>query len=234
MTRPSFRTAVLAVWGAALLLGATAQAAEASNEPPDAAGGDTARPSPGEFYLSAGPGGVVFDAGASVKAAGANLPGATVKVDSNATLIVSAGYRRGPFQISFTGGYPPVTSIRGAGALAPLGVLGQARYGPAVLEGQYRLPAIGGFQPYIGGGPVFLIIFSDEDRAVRSLRIKNSTGVAIGTGFDYRLSRRWSAYFSTKKIFLSTSAYGSLGGAPISARIRLDPTLITSGLSYHF
>ncbi|WP_211707767.1 OmpW/AlkL family protein [Paraburkholderia aspalathi] len=225
---------VLTVVGLQLLAGTTARAAGAENGQPDSTATSAEQLPTSGFFLNAGPGGVLFDAGASVKAAGVSIPGATVNVDSNATLIVSGGYHYGPYQISVTGGFPPLTSIRGAGALAPLGLLGQARYGPLIVEGQYRFPQIGRFQPYIGGGPVFLIIFRNTDGAVHSLKVNGSTGGVVGGGFDYILSKQWSINFAVKKIFLSTSASGYLGQTPISARIRLDPVLVTLGVSRHF
>ncbi|HWO87293.1 MAG TPA: hypothetical protein VNN75_12505 [Stellaceae bacterium] len=50
-------------------------------------------PSPSHFYANLGPGVLLFDAGATVKEHGVALPGATIKLDPNTTLISEVGYR---------------------------------------------------------------------------------------------------------------------------------------------
>lgn len=188
----------------------------------------------GPFTVHFGPGGLLFDAGATVKAAGAAVPGATVSIDPNTTLIVELGYRHGNFGVSLTGGVPPRATVSGAGTLAPYGALGRIRYGPVVLSAHYHFTQFGRFQPYVGAGPVFLLIFRAEDGAARQLAVRNSVGAAVQLGTDYRLARHWSLFVDAKKAHLRTDATATLGGAPISADIRLDPLVVAGGLSYRF
>ena len=188
----------------------------------------------GPFSLHLGPGGLLFDAGAVVKAADVTVPGGSVSIDPNATLIVEIGYRRGNVGVSLTGGVPPRATVDGAGSLAPYGALGRIRYGPIVLTAHYHFTQFGRFQPYIGAGPVFLLIFRAEDGAARQLAVRNSFGAAVQAGVDYRLKAHWSLFFDAKKAHLSTTATAELGGAPLAADIRLDPLVVAGGLTYHF
>jgi outer membrane protein len=105
------------------------------------------------FFLDVGPGALVFDASATIRAGGAVLPGATVKIDPNGTLITEFGYRWNNASVSLTGGIPPVATVNGAGSIAGLGELGRIRYGPVVLAAQYHFTQLGRFQPYVGAGP---------------------------------------------------------------------------------
>jgi len=73
-----------------------------------------------------------------------------------------------------------------------------------------------------------------SDRAVRRLDVHNSTGTAVQLGTEFHLSRPWSLFIDAKKASLKTNATAVLGGAPISADIRLNPAVISGGLSYRF
>lgn len=213
--------------------GAPANAEPVSSvETPDV--GSPTLASPDHFYLHFGSGALVFDAGATVKSSGAVISGATVHIDPNVTLITELGYRWSSVGVSLTGGYPPVATVNGAGSLTSLGSLGRIRYGPTVLSFQYYLPHVGRLEPYIGAGPVFLLIFQNEDNAVRHLNVRDSTGAAVQLGAEYKLSPALSLVVDVKKALLKTTATAMLDGAPISADIRLDPTVIAGGFSYRF
>lgn len=188
---------------------------------------------PGPFYIRLGPGGLLFDASAVIKAGGAVVPDASVTIDPNITMVTEIGYRWRNFGVSFTGGLPPSATVNGAGSLSPFGALGRIRYGPTVLTLHYHAH-FGRFEPYVGGGPVRLLIFRDHDGAVRQLHVAQSWGAAGQIGVDYRLTRRWSLYLDAKKALLQTRATALLGGAPITAKIRLDPLVLSSGLALHF
>jgi outer membrane protein len=201
---------------------------------PTVAGAQTRDRDAGPFFVHFGPGGLLFDAGAVVKAAGVTVPGGSVSIDPNTTLIVEFGYCRGNVGVSLTGGIPPRATVDAAGSLAPYGALGRIRYGPMVLTTHYHFTQLGRFQPYLGAGPVFLLIFRAEDGAAHQLAVKNSIGAAVQAGAEYRLRPRWSLFFDAKKAHLRTAATADLGGAPLAARIRLDPLVLAGGLSFHF
>jgi outer membrane protein len=218
--------------GLCLLAASASQAADPVAAYPSA-GEVQASPADG-FYVHFGPGALLFNAGATVKAAGAMIPGGTVRIDPNQTLITEFGYRWRSLGVSLTGGYPPVATVDGAGSLASLGTLGRIRYGPTVLTVHYHFMQFGRFQPYVGAGPVFLLIFQDQDGAIHHLDVRDHVGAAVQLGAEYGLSGRWSLFFDAKKALLKTNATALLGQAPISADIRLDPLVVAGGLSYRF
>jgi outer membrane protein len=221
-----------ALVGLALLPGAEARAAEPA--PPRAPGPAGPPESQEGFFLHVGPGALVFDAGATIRASGVLVPGGTVRIDPNETLITEFGYRWHQVSVTLTGGYPPLATVDGAGSLAGLGELGHIRYGPIVLAAQYRFTDFDRFQPYVGAGPVFLLIFKNEDGAVRQLDVRDHIGFAFEAGAEVRLDARWSLYLDAKKALLKTSATGVLAGAPIQADITLNPLVVSGGLSYRF
>jgi outer membrane protein len=218
--------------GLALLPGTEARAVEPAA--PRASGPAGPPDSQEGFFLHIGPGALVFDAGATIRASGVVVPGGTVRIDPNDTLITELGYRWGQVSVTLTGGYPPLATVDGAGSLAGLGELGRIRYGPIVLAAQYRFIDSGRFRPYVGAGPVFLLIFKNEDGAIHQLDVRNHVGFAFEAGAEYRLDARWSLYLDAKKALLKTSATGLLAGAPIQADITLNPLVVSGGLSYRF
>ncbi len=185
-------------------------------------------------YIHVGPGALIFDADAKVRSSGALLPGATVSIDPNPTVITEFGYRWRHIGLSLTGGIPPLATVKGAGTLASLGSLGRIRYGPAVFTAHYHFTGLGRLQPYVGGGAVLLLIFGDRDGAVTRLKVGNHWGVALQAGAEYRIAPRLSLYLDVKKAALKTNATALLDGAPIEANIRLNPVVVSGGLSVRF
>ncbi|MGI4811357.1 MAG: OmpW family outer membrane protein [Janthinobacterium lividum] len=64
-----------------------------------------------------------------------------------------------------------------------------------------------------------------------AFRLRSS---AILSGAEFDLDQRWSLFLDVKKAYLRTSAQAKLGPAPLAAKIRLDPTAISGGISYRF
>ncbi|WP_197410918.1 OmpW family protein [Novosphingobium sp. FSW06-99] len=192
---------------------------------PDAASGVT---------LEFGPGNLSFSAGATVREAGTVVPGGTVAIAADTTLIVELGYRWRNLGISLTGGVPPLARVQAAGTLAPLGTLGQIRYGPVVASAHYHLSGLGRFRPYIGGGPALLLVFANHDDAVTRLNVHDHFGVVGQIGAEYRISRHFALTIDAKKAALRTNATANLGPVPIGAAVRLDPLVVAAGASYHF
>lgn len=207
--------------------------ASAADSPSAADAADRASDTHGS-YIHAGGGSLLFSEGAVLKAGGTVIAGGTISIAHNETLITEAGYRWGHWGISATGGFPPLATVKGAGSLAPLGSLGRIRYGPVVVSAHYHIGGFGRFQPYIGGGPVFLLIFKNENDAVQNLDVRSSVGVAVQAGTEFNVSRRWGLFLDIKKAHLRTTATAVLEASAISARIRLDPLVLSGGLAYRF
>jgi len=190
---------------------------------------------PTPWFVKLGVGGVIFDSDASLALGGVHVPGASAHASNNITAIIEFGYYiNNNLSVQLTGGYPPTTFLTGVGTAAQFGKLGQATYGPAVLSVDYHLTNFGAFQPYAGVGLVDAIIFSTKDGAVHNLSIPSQGGWAVEGGFDYFVNRNWSVFVDAKYLFLSVGANGNALGAPVAATVRLNPTILTGGLGYHF
>jgi outer membrane protein len=188
------------------------------------------------WFLRVGAAGLFFDASAKLKAAPIGLvPGASAKVGNNFTGLVELGYFvTNNISLQFTGGYPPLAKLTGQGAVAALGGLGKATYGPAAVIANYTFKNFGAFQPYVGVGAGYAIIFNSRDGAVRNLHVKGNGLALVQAGADYKLTRNWSVFVDVKHLFLSVNATGLALGTTVKARIKLDPTIVTTGLTYRW
>jgi outer membrane protein len=213
--------------------GAVAQAADLPTVKEPLAAPESASALP--WFLRVGAAGVMFDSGASLTLGGVGVPGASAKASNNVTAMFELGYFiNDNISVQFTGGYPPTSTLTGTGTIASLGTLGKATYGPAVASMNYHLTNFGAFQPYVGLGIAYAIIFASHDGAVHNLSVQGEGGWALQGGADYYLNRNWSLFVDAKYIFLHVSATGNALGLPVTAQVRLDPTIVSGGVSYHW
>ena len=189
------------------------------------------------FYVDLGLAGLLFDTDASIKAAGIPLPGSNLHASNNVTPGLGIGYFVTP-NVSLLAvlGVPPTTTLTGQGSLSGL-TLGKVIYGPSMLVANYHFRQFGPFEPFFGAGITYTVVFGTKDDAIVNLRVNNSIGAVIRTGFDVMFSDRWGAFLSVGKVFVSTNASGNaatLGGVPVSAHVRFNPLVLFSGITYRF
>ncbi len=174
----------------------------------------------------------------SPSASAAPVPGAGAKLSDDTTLLAEIGYRFTPeWSAGLTVGIPPTTDIDGTGSAAAFGRLGEMKYGPLALTGQYQFNAGGRLQPYLGAGAVYYLVMDEKDGAVAGLTVDNAWGSVLQAGVDYKLSPTLGLFVDVKKLFLKTTASGNLpalGGAPVKADAKLDPLVIQAGLLLQF
>jgi len=209
------------------VLAMTGRAAQAAEPLPPSSG----------FYVNLGVAGLLFDTDASIDAAGRALPGSNLHASNNVTLGFGIGYFVTP-DVSLLAllGVPPTTTLTGQGSLSGL-TLGKVTYGPSMLTANYHFRQFGAFQPFLGAGLAYTIVFGTEDNAITNLRVKNSIGAVIRAGFDLMFSDRWGVFMSASKVFVTTNASGNattLGGTPVSAHVSFDPLVLFSGITYRF
>lgn len=201
-----------------------------------AAGSATAEPRLG-WYIQAGPAGVGFNEGASISAGGATIPGASAMLKDNVTLGIGIGYRfSDPWSVIAILGAPPTTTVKGTGPLAGVTV-GDVTYGPLIVAANYHLPTRGKFQPFVGAGFNYTIVFDTKDGGITDLKAENAFGGVLRLGFDYMIDDRNGFFFSANKVFVNTRARGNataLGGAPVEAKIDLDPLILHAGWVHRF
>ncbi len=167
--------------------------------------------------------------------AGTPVPNAGISTKSHYTPTIQAGRFIGRnFAVALTVGLPPHIDVNGSDALAPFGKLMETTYGPATLTAQYRPLRQGTFQPYVGVGAAYMIVFSTKDGAFRDVELDNDLSPAIEAGADIMLTPRFGIFVDAKKAFLRTQARGTFGGAPVVGNVRLDPWALTAGATVRF
>ena len=79
------------------------------------------------------------------------------------------------------------------------------------------------------------MILKEHDAAVSQLKVHNSWGAVLQAGAEYELGRKWGLFVDLKEIWLAVNADGLLGcGVPFTARVKLNPSLVSLGIKYHF
>lgn len=186
-------------------------------------------------YVHLGPAALIIDAGAKIYTPAGRVPGATIKIAPQVTAAVEAGYYFTPnWAVSVTAGVPPKATIDGAGTVGALGRLGDSVYGPVAVTAHYHFTGFGAFRPYIGGGPAYMIAFNSHDGTMTNLQVRSAWGFVGQVGADYMINQHFGVFVDFKKAYLRTSAIGGLGAVPISADVKLDPYILSGGLTYRF
>jgi outer membrane protein len=177
----------------------------------------------------------LYHSSANVSTPAGLIPGASANVGDSTTVILEWGYDPTPSTyIMLMGGYPPDPKISARGSIASIGELGAVTYGPAVLTAGYRVPVSWKAQPYFGAGLSYAVILGAHDAALSHLEVHNNLGYALQAGVEYPITKRWEVFLDVKQLWLSVNADGMLGGtAPVTARVTLNPTLISVGFKLH-
>lgn len=209
---------------AAMALGLTAIAGGAQAQDAD------------RWFFHVGPAALILDEKAEeVRLGGAVVPGANVKIDPQYTVEAEIGYfLTENVAVAFAGGAPPKAKVDATGSMAPLGRAGEMTYGPATLTAQYHFARGERFQPYVGAGLTFMVVFDTDDGALSDLDVDSSIGTALQAGANFWLTKRAGVFVDVKKAFLDTKATGTLGGTPVEADVRLDPLVVNAGLALRF
>ena len=189
------------------------------------------------FYAHVGAAGIFLDAGAKIYTVpGGRIAGATIKIPPQVTATAEIGYRFTPnWGVSVTLGVPPTADIYGSGSVAAFGKFGSNVYGPIAVTGHYHLTTFGRFQPYIGIGPAYMIAFDSRDGAISNMQVRSAWGAVAQVGADYMITDHFGLFIDYKKAYLRTEAVGvAFGVTPIYAKVKLDPSIVSGGLTYRF
>lgn len=127
--------------------------------------------------------------------------------------------------------YPQKQTIRSGGT-----DIGSLKHLPPTLTVQYHLTTLGAFKPYAGAG-VNYTRFSNVrfdpavNAALQPTLSKNSFGLALQVGFDYRISNGIYLNVDVKKVQISTDvkSFGTQVGT-----FKVDPWLIGGGVGFRF
>ena len=117
--------------------------------------------------------------------------------------------------------------------LTGAGHLGSFKHLPPTLLLQYHPNTGSAFEPYLGVGVNFTLIFNDKlSVAGVPLKLESySIGLAAQAGFDYRIDEKWSFNVDVKRAAIRSDVLA--GGAKLTTA-KLDPWLWAVGLKYDF
>lgn len=156
--------------------------------------------------------------------AGGPVPGAGVNASYDTVLGLEIAYSLNPnWTARLDIGTPVKTDLSGTGNLGTLGRLGGVKGGPAILTLSYSPGMWGPIRPFFGGGISYLKVFSTSEGALQNLKVDNNFGGAFIVGADWPLADGYSLSFTLQKVYLKTTASGTMGGVPVTANVRLDP-----------
>jgi outer membrane protein len=176
-----------------------------------------------------------FDSSASLAVAGTQLPGAGIQTSNNFTGSLEFDYYFVPnISVSLTLGIPPVTHVDGTGVLAPVGRLGDVRYGLGAFLIKYHFNEWGRFQPFAGAGLAYFKVLKASGVGISNLDINDGLGPGLQVGFDYMLTPRIGLFASLSYVYLNTKGTGTFMALPITADVKLDPTVFQGGIAVRF
>lgn len=191
-----------------------------------------------DYSLKIGPARIVFDESANFNVAGTPLTGANATVSDRTTLAFELTYRLSEaLSAALTFGLTPTSTVSGSGSLSASGELGRVTYAPAVVSLQYAFSPLSGLKPYLGLGAVYFLATDTKDGAVQQLKVDNRFGASLQAGASLPIAKGISIFADVKKFYLKTRATGNvpaLGGAPVSADVRLNPLVFQAGLGFDF
>ena len=188
------------------------------------------------------------------------VPGSSASVGSSDTVGLSATYfLDSHWGIEGVVGIPPKFKLEGAGSLAPIGELGNARqWSPALLGKYYFNEGNAAFRPYVGLGLTY-VWYSDVEltpgmqnalgglirrppgSTVSSAKLDSSWAPVFNIGASYQFDKHWGVALSisyiplkTKANITTTSAATGAQLATSEASLKLDPIVPFLALTYRF
>lgn len=87
------------------------------------------------------------------------------------------------------------------------------------------------FNPYLGAGVNYTRISSVDLLGGAADLEKNSYGLALQAGVDFKLDKNWSLNLDVKKVQIRSDL--SVGGTKVST-VKVDPWLVAVGVGYRF
>jgi outer membrane protein len=175
---------------------------------------------------------VVPQEDASLRIGGVPVPGADVDISNSVVpeLDISYFFTKN-IAVELILGVTP-HNVKGAGSLAGARI-GSAWLLPPSLTLQYHFTNFGQFKPYVGAGVNYTVFFDEEAKGgFTNFDLKDSFGVVLQAGFDYMLDEHWGINFDVKKIFLEPKV--KVNNGLVSGKVRIDPWLIGTGVTYKF
>lgn len=182
--------------------------------------------------------GVIPDDRSTVHLNGARVPGSGLLNVSNSVVpeIDITYFVTKNFAFELIAGTTP-HSIKGDGGLSAAGKVGRAWLLPPTLTAQYHFHLTDTIKPYVGAGINYTLFYSEKAKGIfTDFDVKNRFGLALQAGVDIMLDKHWGINFDVKKLFLEPKyrAYSPALGAVVTGKAKLNPWLISTGVTYKF
>lgn len=184
----------------------------------------------------------------------AGLPAnsAKVGVNNNTQLGLTFDYALDDnWSVQLIAATPFSHKITGKGSVDGLAI-GKTKHLPPTLLAQYNFGSVNAdFRPFVGAGINYTMFFSEKAAPELkntlvtigaaqasddvSLSLKNSVGIAVQAGFNYKLSNNWGLHAMIAWADIDTDAKVKINGATVQpVDVSIDPTIIMVGLRYSF
>ncbi len=132
--------------------------------------------------------------------------------------------------------------VRGAGALAGAELIDDAIILPATITAKYHFQLGGGIKPYIGAGPTYFLIFSEDVGAdaaalgATDVDLSDEFGFVLQAGVDVPLNDRGLGLsLDAKRYFVGTNAtFSAEDAVALQTEHDLDPWVVSAGLGFRF
>ncbi len=132
--------------------------------------------------------------------------------------------------------------VDGRGALAGTELVADAKVLPATVTLKYHLP-LGVIKPYIGAGPTYFIFIDEKSGATTKAlglpkaRLNDKVGAVVQAGVDVPLGAQgFGLSLDAKRYFVRPTAhwFDASGTEALATRHKLDPWVLSAGISYRF
>jgi len=132
--------------------------------------------------------------------------------------------------------------VDGRGALASTELVADAKILPATVTLKYHLP-LGAIKPYVGAGPTYFIFIDEKSGAttkalgLTKARLNDKVGAVVQAGVDVALGGSgFGLSLDAKRYFVRPTAhwFDADGTELLATRHKLDPWVLSAGVSYRF
>ena len=132
--------------------------------------------------------------------------------------------------------------VDGTTGLPGAELVSDAKLIPATFTAKFHLPTGSGFKPYVGAGATYFLWFSEDPGSTAvaggadDFDMSNEFGFVLQAGTDVALGDSgFGISLDAKKYFVDTKARWYAGGTEVIAtKHKLDPWVLSAGVSYRF
>lgn len=161
---------------------------------------------------------------------------ATLDVDSNTQLGLTIGYMyTDNIGLSLLAATPFKHDIKGDGAIAGLGKVGETKQLPPTFTVQYHFAPKASVRPFIGAGVNYTTFFSEKTVGLGAtdLKLDDSWGLAAEAGVDIDLNDKW--FVSGQVWYMDIDTDAKLSGAiNDTSTVEIDPWVVMLSIGTTF